>query len=169
VRDHEPLVYRLREWLNGAPMDIHILRLGEYTAARYAVGHAKGGDFQTFLDSVQEWAANLRTQGYIRIVCVVISFQWSDAQFGPLWERVNESPPPSRPPGAEIDAAFHAERLTRRVDFESAIRQSWLCLSGPIALDARVLGGNTGARAKATLLGQALRIEHHLDSASVRS
>jgi hypothetical protein len=163
--DREPLVHRLREWLNGAPMDIHILRLGEHTAARYAVGHAKGGDYQTFLDSVQEWAANLRTQGYVGIVSVVISFQWSDAQFGQSWERVDESPPPSRAAGAEIDAAFHAERLTRHVDFESAIGESWLGLSGTIALlDAKVLGGNTGAKAKATLLGQALRIEHHLDS-----
>jgi hypothetical protein len=78
---------------------------------------------------------------------------------------LDESPPPPRAAGAEIDAAFHAERLTPHVDFESAIQQSCLWLSGPIALlDAKVLGGNTAAKAKATLLGQALRIEHQVDS-----
>jgi methylase of polypeptide subunit release factors len=163
-RDHEPLIHRLREWLNGAPIDIHILRLGEHTAPRYAIGHAKGGDYQTFLDSAQEWASNLRAQGYVRIVSVVISFQWSNAAFGAPWERVDESPPPHRAAGAEIDAAFHAERLTRHVDFERAVKQSWLCLCGPIALlDAKVLSSNVGAKAQATLLGQALRIEHQLD------
>jgi hypothetical protein len=164
-RDHEPLVHRLREWLNGAPMDIHILRLGSHTAAKYAIGHSKGDDFQTFLDSIHEWAGNLRAQGYIRVVSVVISFQWSNAAFGQPWECVDESPPPQRAAGVEIESAFLAERLTRHVDFERALKDSWLGLAGPIALlDARVLDSEIGAQAKATLLGQGLRIEHQLDS-----
>jgi len=163
-RDGEPLVHRLREWLNGAPMDIHILRLREHSTMKYAIGHAKGDDYQRFLDSVGEWAGNLRAQGYIRVVSLIISFQWSDATFGPPWERVDESPPPRRAAGAEIDAAFVAERLTRHPDFEQALQQSWLSRTGSIALlDARVLGSGIHAKAKATLLGQALTIEHHLD------
>ncbi len=169
-RDDQPLARRLRERLDGAPLDIHILRLGEHTAAQYAVGHARGDDYPEFLDSVQQWAGNLRAQGYLKVVSLVISFQWSDARFGPPWERVpweriDESPPPRRGAGAEIDAAFLAERLTRHVDFEQAIKDSWLSLAGPIALlDARVLSGDVGARAKATLLGRALHMEHQLDS-----
>jgi hypothetical protein len=163
-RDEEPLVDRLREWLNGAPMDMHVLRLGEHTAMKYALGHAKGDDYQAFLDSVDEWASNLRAQGYLRVVSLVISFQWSDATLGAPWERVDESPPPHRAAGAEIDAAFLAERLTRQLDWQKMLPHTWLCRSGPIALlGARMLGSDIRAKAKATLLGRALTIEHHLD------
>jgi hypothetical protein len=163
-RDHEPLVRRLREWLDGAPMDIHILRLGEHTAVKYAIGHAKGDDYQAFLDSTHEWANNLRAQGYMRVVSVVLSFQWSDATCGPPWERVEESPSPRRAAGGEIDAAFLAERLTRHSDWQQILRHSWLRRAGPIALlEARVLGSGIRAKAKATLLGQSLTIEHQLD------
>jgi methylase of polypeptide subunit release factors len=163
-REVEPLVHRLRAWLKGAAMDIHILRLGEHSAAQYAIGHAKGDTYQGFMDSTGEWASNLRTQGYLRVVSVVISFQWSDAACGPPWERVDESPSPQRAAGAEIDAAFSAERLARRVDGVQTLRQKWLRRAGPVALlDARVLGSDLRAKTKATLLGQALRIEHQLD------
>jgi hypothetical protein len=163
-RDGEPLVHRLREWLGGAPMDIHILRLHEHSTTKYAIGHAKGDDYQAFLDSVGEWAGNLRTQGYFRVVSVILSFQWSDSTFGPPWERVDESTPPHRAAGAEIDATFLAERLTRHPDFKQEIGRSWLSRAGPIALlDARVLGSDIPAKAKATLLGQALSMEHPLD------
>jgi hypothetical protein len=145
-------------------MDIHILRLATHAAATYAIGHAKGDDFETFLGSIQEWSGNLRAQGYQRVVSVVISFQWSNPAFGPPWERVEESPPPQRAAGAEIEAAFRAERLTRHADFEGALKHSWLGLAGSIVLlDARLLGSDTDAKAKATLLGQGLRIEHPLD------
>jgi methylase of polypeptide subunit release factors len=163
-REQEPLVNRLREWLDGAPMDIYILRLSEHAAAKYAIGHAKGDNYQAFLDSIEEWARNLRAQGYIRVVSVVISFEWSDSAYGPPWERVDESPPPRRAAGAEIDAAFLAERLIRHPDFERVLKQSGVCLAGPIALlDARVLGSDIRAKAKVTLMGQALSIEHQLD------
>ncbi|MGB6386807.1 MAG: methyltransferase [Terriglobales bacterium] len=163
-RDGEPLVHRLREWLNGAAMDIHILRLGEHNAMQYAIGHAKGNDYQTFLDSADEWASNLRAQGYIRVVSLIISFQWSDAKCGSSWERVDESPPPNRAAGAEIGAAFLAERLTRRLDWQQILENSRLHRAGSIALlDARVLGSDLSAKVKAILLGKALRIEHEID------
>lgn len=163
-REHEPLVHRLREWLNGAPMDIYILRLGEYTALKYAIGHAKGNDYQAFLDSTQEWSSNLQAHGYVRMVSVIISFQWSDSSCGPPWTRVDESPPPHSTAGAQIDAAFLAERLTRSFDWQHALNYHSIHLAGPIAiLEAHVLGRDLRARAKATLLGKALTIEHQLD------
>lgn len=155
-----PITHRLREWLNGAPIDIHILRLREHTAAKYAIGHAKGDDYQTTLDSIGEWAGNLRAQGYTRVVSIVVSFQWSDPAFGPPWERVDESPPPRRAAGAEIEAAFLAERSVAHGN----LANKSLYRAGPIALlDARVLGQNLSAKAKATVLGRALSLEHQLD------
>jgi hypothetical protein len=165
-RDNEPLADRLREWLAGSPMDIHILRLREFSATKYAIGHAKGDDYDVFLDSVQSWAGNLRAQGYQRVVVVLISFQWSDPASGPPWVRVDETQAPQRAAGAEIEAAFRAERLSRRLDLPETLKHSWLRRTGPIALlDAQLLGGElrTKANAKATLLGQALPVEYQLD------
>lgn len=82
-RDGEPLVNRLREWLGGAPMDIHVLRLNEYSAAKYAIGHAKGDNYAEFLDSVRAWAGNLRAQRYERVISLLVSFQWSDLGLSP--------------------------------------------------------------------------------------
>lgn len=163
-RDGEPLVHRLREWLNGAAMDIHILRLGEHSATQYAIGHAKGNDYQAFLDSTDQWASNLRVQGYKRVVSLVISFQWSDAKCGTPWERVDESPPPLRKAGADIHATFLAERTTRHLDWPRSLSHNWVRRTGPVALfDARVLGSDLPAKIKATLLRQALRVEHQID------
>jgi SAM-dependent methyltransferase len=164
-RDGEPLVHRLRDWLDGAPIDIHVLRLGEYTASKYAIGHAKGEDYQTFLDSIDEWSANLRAQGYVRIVCVVLTFEWSDPACGPPWERVDGSPPPRRPAGSEIDAAFSAERRARRFDWQQALQQQIYISRVPnIALiEARALGNNIPPRNKAACLGLALKAEHPID------
>ena len=163
-RDGEPLLERLREWLKRAPMDIYILRLGEHTAMQYAIGHGKGETYQAFLDSIEEWAANLRAQGYIRVIPVVISFQWNSESFDAPWDRMDTAPPPRRAAGGEIEAVFLAERLTRHFDLHRFIKDSFLRLSGPIALlDARVLGSDVQARTKATSLGQALTIEHLLD------
>jgi hypothetical protein len=163
-REGEPLINRLREWLSGAPMDIHILRLREYPAAKYAIAHAKGDDYKTFLQSVDAWASNLRDQGYVRVVAVLISFQWSDPSDGQPWDRVEESKPPQRAAWKEIEAAFLAERLSRKPDLREILNHSWLRRIGPTALfDARALGSNIPASAKATLLGQALPIEYPLD------
>jgi hypothetical protein len=140
------------------------LRLSEYTAEKYAIGHSKGDDYATFLGSVQSWAANLRDQNYARVVSVLISFQWSDPASGPPWERSDQCHPPLRSAGAEIDAIFQAERLARRLDLPQVLKTAHLRRAGPIALlDARLLGGNLQANAKATLLGQPLSIEYPLD------
>jgi hypothetical protein len=163
-REGEPLVNRLREWLKGARMDIHVLRLREYPAAKYAIAHAKGDDYKAFLESVDAWASNLRDQGYIRVVAVLISFQWSNPALGPPWDRTEESKPPQRTAWKEIEAAFLAERLSRSPDLREILNRSWLRCTGPIALfDARALGSNLPASAKATPLGQALTIECPLD------
>ena len=110
-------------------------------------------------------------QGYQRVVVVLISFQWnqwSDPASGPPWVRVDETQAPQRAAGAEIEAAFQAERLSRRPDLHDTLKRSSLRRTGPIALlDAQLLGGELGLKiktnAKATLLGQALPVEHQLD------
>ena len=162
-RDGEPLLDRLRQWLAGAPIDIYALRLSDYSAADYAVAHAKGETYDEFLRSVDAWTANLRAHGFIRIAALLVSFQWSDPACGPPWQTIEDSRPPRRAAGTEIEAAFHAERLTRRPELAAALDQCRLALAGPVALlDAQVLAGNVPASARATRLGQALSIEHPL-------
>jgi hypothetical protein len=52
----------------------------------------------------------------------------------------------------------------RQLDWQQIIKDSWLIREAPIALlDAHVLGSNIPARAKASLLGRALKIDHQLD------
>lgn len=163
-REGEPITGRLREWLAGAPMDIYVLRVASHTAAQYAVGHARGDDYGAFLDSTRAWAGNLRAQGYARVVSVLVSFRWSSPASGPPWERVDESRPPQGSAGAEIEAAFLAERLARNPELRQHLEGSWLRRAGPIALfDASLLGGATPPKARATRLGQALSIEHELE------
>jgi hypothetical protein len=165
-REGEPIAVRLREWLGGAPMDIYVLRVGSHTASQYAIGHAKGGDFGSFLESTAAWAQNLRAQGFARLVSVLLAFQWSSPGRGDPWERVEESRPPQRAAGGEIEAAFLAERLARDPDLRQRIEGNWLRRADPIALfDATMLGGNVPPKARATRLGQALAIEHELDPA----
>lgn len=141
-RDGEPITGRLCEWLAGAPIDIYVLRVATHTAAQYAIGHAKGDDYGAFLDSTRAWAGNLRAQGYKRVVAVLVSFQWSSPACGPPWERTDESRPPQRSAGAEIEATFLAERLARNPELRQYLEGSWLRRADPIArLDASVLGG----------------------------
>ncbi|HLK52747.1 MAG TPA: hypothetical protein VKU42_04780, partial [Candidatus Angelobacter sp.] len=95
----------------------------------------------------------------------LISIQWSDAAYGPPWERVEECPPPQRSAWREIEAAFRAERLSRKPDIAELLQQNWVQRTGPIALlDAQALGSTLPINAKATLLGQALPMERQLDS-----
>ncbi|MGO9893450.1 MAG: methyltransferase [Bryobacteraceae bacterium] len=163
-REGEPVACRLRQWLAGAPMDIHVLRVASHTAAQYAAGHAKGGDYASFLDSARAWAANLRAQGYARVVTVLVAFQWSSPASSAPWERIDQSRPPWRSAGAEIEAAFLAERLARTPDLHRHLEGSWLRRAGPVALlEASVLGGAIAPKARATRLGQALEIEHELE------
>ncbi len=163
-RNDDPIVKRLREWLGAAPMDIYVLRLREHSAIKYAIGHARGEDYDEFLGSVQAWSSNLRAHSFARVVSLLISFQWSDPAYGPPWERVDESLPPKGPAGAEIEAAFLAERRSRDPDLAQFLKSCSLKLAGPVALfDARVMGSNLPENAKATRLGQLLTIEHQLD------
>ena len=163
-REDEPIVKRVRQWLAGAPMDIHLLRLRVQSAENYAIGHATGdGDFGVYLESVRAWADNLRAHGYARVVSVLIAFAWSQPAAGPPWDRVDESQPPRREAGKEVEAIFCRERVTR-IGAES-LDGRWVCRAGPIALfESQILGEHARTSARATLLGQALAIEHQLDS-----
>jgi len=164
-REGEPIVKRVRQWLDGARMDIHILRLRTYSAGYYAIGHAASeGGYGNYLESVGAWAANLRDQGYARIISVLIAIEWSDPAAGAPWDRVDESQPPKREAGTEVEAVFSLERMTRRNRIGEADGRR-VSRSGPIALtESRVLGPQQiPASARATLLGQALTVEHTLD------
>jgi hypothetical protein len=164
-RDDEPISDRLRGWLGGAPMDILILRLRQHSATSYAIGHAEGDyDYGAFLDSVHDWAGNLRTQGYSSIVSVLLAFQWSDASFGPPWSRSEDSQPPLSDAGAEVEAMFIAERMARKPDLHETLECSRVRRTGPIGLvETRVLGSELRANAQAQLLGKKLPIFQWLD------
>ncbi len=165
-RGDEPLADRLREWLGGAAMDIHILRLRENSAANYAIGHADGADtYAAFLDSVHDWAGNLKTQGYTRIVSVLLAFEWSDTAAGRPWTRTENPQSLHVNAGNEVEAAFANERLVRQPNFPELLERGRVCRAGPIALlEARVLGRNVRANAQAELLGKALPILQTLDA-----
>jgi hypothetical protein len=163
-REGEPIVRRVRQWLEGAPMDIQLLRVRVQSAENYAIGHATGdADFGVYLESVRAWADNLRAHRYVRVVSVLIAFAWSDPAAGPPWDRVDESQPPRREAGKEVEAIFCRER-TARTGAE-ALDGRWVGRAGPIAMfESQILGEPVCAAARATLLGQALAIEHQLDS-----
>jgi hypothetical protein len=164
-RDDEPIAARLRGWLGGAPMDILILRLREHSATNYAIGHAEGDhDYGAFLDSVHDWADNLRTQGYSSIVSVLLAFQWSDQAFGPPWTLSEDSQPPLSDAGTEVEAMFIAERMARKPNLHKILEHSRVRRAGPIGLmESRVLGSELRANAQAQLLGKTLPIFQWLD------
>ncbi len=164
-RDDESISDRLRGWLGGAPMDILILRLRVHSATNYAIGHAEGDyDFGAFLDSVHSWADNLRTQGYSRIVSVLLVFQWSDPAFGPPWTRSEEAELPLCDAGSEVEAIFNAERMARKPNLQRLLEHSRVRRAGPIGLmEARMLGSKLHANAQAKLLGKSLPVSQWLD------
>jgi SAM-dependent methyltransferase len=158
-RDGEPLERRLRQWLDGAPMAIHVLRLRTHSVQAYALGHADGADQEALLDSVDRWAGNLRRQGYQRVVSVLLAFQWSE----PAWCREDEAQPPRREAGEEVAAVFRAERLARDPGLGAKLRAGRIARTGPVALlDASALGAAAAPTAQARLAGQAMPVEHAL-------
>ncbi|BDU73650.1 methyltransferase [Mesoterricola silvestris] len=158
-REGEPLEDRLRGWLDGAPMALHILRLRVHPAQAYAIGHAQGDDNPTFLASVGRWHANLRAQGYDRIVSVLLAFQWSDDP----WTRVDEALAPARDAGGELEALFAAQRLARDPGLRQRLEGGRVALAGPVALlEARALGMRVPPTTQARLAAQAMPVEHPL-------
>jgi len=159
-REDESLSDRLRVWLNGAPMDILILRLGENSATSYAIGHADSDDdYDAFLNSVHDWSNNLRKQGYTKIISVLLTFQWSNPTLGTPWTRIEESQPPNSDASAEVESMFLAERMARQPNLYEMIEKRQMHRTGHIGLmEARVLGSELRANAQAQLLGKALPI-----------
>jgi SAM-dependent methyltransferase len=159
-RDGESLELRLRHWLGGAPMNIHVLRLRCHAAQTYAIGHAEGDDYPAFLDSVGRWAANLKAQGFDRVVSVLVAFQWSEAP----WFRMDEADPPKREAGSEVQAVFEAERISRDPDLPERLKAAKVARTGPVALlEAHALGSRVPSTLKARLAGVAMPIEHTLE------
>jgi methylase of polypeptide subunit release factors len=160
-REGEPIIQRVREWLDGAPMDIYILRLRTYSAGYYAIGHASAdGDYGAYLESVGAWAANLRKQDYKQVVSVLIAFAWSDPAAGAPWDRVDEAQPPRRAAGAEVEEVFSRQRRNRAQDGWRVRRSDQIALT-----ESRLLGSQIPGAARATLLGRALTVEHSLNPA----
>lgn len=164
-RDGEFLSDRLRVWIGDAPIDIHILRLREYSSASYAIGHAVGEDYGTFLESVDDWSRNLRVQGYSRVVSVLLAFQWSDSNFGQPWTWSEVSEPPLHDDaGVEIEETFFAERLARHPDLHKFLERGRIRRAARIKLfEAGMLGDDLHIQTQAQLLGKALSIQQWLN------
>ena len=167
-RENESLSDRLRAWLGGAPMDIYMLRLREHSASSYAIGHAGDSSsnetFENFLNSVQAWAANLRKQGYSRVVSVLLAFQWSEQDSGTPWTLVEESSAPVKNAGNEVEAAFAAERLVRKLNFREQLKISHLRRATPLGLlEARSLGAQLPPSTQVNQLGKAFSIRQMLN------
>jgi hypothetical protein len=160
-RDGEPLEDRLRQWLGDAPMAIHVLRLRIHSAQTYAIGHADGEDQVAYLASVGRWAANLKAQGYTRVVSVLLAFQWSASP----WTRVDEAHAPHREASAEWEAILAAETLARDPALRERLLNGRVARSGPVALmDVTALGAQVPPATQARLAGLAMPLEHALDA-----
>lgn len=157
----ESLEPRFRQWLQGAPFDIHVLRLRYIPAQTYAIGHAHGEDYAAFLDSVGAWAANLKAHGYHRVISVLLTFQWSEAP----WYRVDEAfPPASFRAGEELTDLLSAERLVRAPGLRERLAAGKVLRTGPVALTARrVLGAHVLPVLEARRLGQAMAVDQLLN------
>jgi hypothetical protein len=159
-RDGESLEDRLRAWLGGAPMDIHVLRLRAHSAQAYATGHAEGDDYPAFLDSVASWAGNLRTQGYARVVSVLLTFRWSEAP----WFRMDQAQPPLRDAGPELEVILEAERTAGLPEAGPPLDAATVQRAGPVFIQAtRTLGAQVPPSLQARLAGRALPLDHALD------
>ncbi len=165
-REGKSLLDRLRSWLKGAPLDILVLRLRTHSAANYAISHAGGDDsYEEFFASVDEWAANLSSQGYTHISSVLIAFKWSDPSCGEPWGRVEDVAPPSVDMGYAIEEIFAAERLSRSVDLREILESRKICRLRNIGLlEASQLGNTSDTKAQAQLLGVPLSIGRWLDA-----
>jgi SAM-dependent methyltransferase len=159
-REHEPLDRRLREWLDGAAMDILILRIREHSAPSFAIGHADNDDnYDTFLSSVHNWSNNLRNQGYTRIVSVLLTFKWSDPTLGEPWTRIEESQPPHSNASTEIEAILLAEYMACKPNLYEMLEVSRMCRAVPIGMmESIVLGSELSPNVQAKLLGKNLSI-----------
>jgi carbamoyltransferase len=164
--ESELLTDRLRSWLNGAPLDILVLRLRTHSAANYAISHASGDDsYEEFFTSVDEWATNLSSQGYTHISSVLIAFKWSDPSCGEPWERIEDVTPPSADMWYAIEEIFAAERLSRLSNLREVLESRKIRRLGNIGLlEGSQLGNTAGMKAQAQLLGAPLAIGKWLDA-----
>jgi Methyltransferase small domain len=158
-------VDRLRSWLNGAPMDILILNLHQDSAASYATGHASGDDsFDEYLKSVNNWAGNLRTQGFTKIISAIIVIEWSNLILGQPWTRIEDAGQPHDNCADEIEEILLALRLSRSSDLVSILEHARIKLSGSIGLvEAMVIGSDVHPKAQVQLLEKRLPILRWID------
>jgi len=163
--DSDRLEQRLRTWLGNAPIDVHVARLRNHSAEAYAIGHAKGEDCGSFIESVGRWANNLKLHGYSRVVSVLLAFKWSHTS---PWTRVDDARPPTREVGEEIAALFEVERFVREPDLKVQLRAKSFVRTGPLALfEARTLGAPVAPKCVARLFGLSMSVEHALDQLEI--
>ena len=165
-REGETLIERLRTWLNGAPMDILILRLRTHSASVYATGHASAdGTYGEHLEDVDRWASNLRAHGYVQIASVLIAFKWSDSACGEPWGRIEDIAPPTCDIGFAIEDIFTVERFLRSPNLFETLKNQKIYRAGKIGLlEARELGGAGAPKAQAQLLGTPIAFGKWLDA-----
>jgi hypothetical protein len=141
-------------------MDVHVLRVRVHPAQAYALGHAEGDDYPAFLESVDRWHANLRAQGYDRVVSVLLVFRWNEAP----GSRVDEVHPPSREAAQDLVSLLEAEALARDPGLPERLRAGALVRTAPVALlEAKALGSATPPVVQARLAGRAMPVEHTLN------
>lgn len=164
--ESNPISERLRIWLNGAPMDIIIIRLREHSASSFAIGHADvDDDYGGFLNSVNDWYSNLKTQGFTKIVSILITLKWSVPEYGAPWTREEETTQIQNHAGKEIEEMFIAEKTVRHPEFYKLLLNSKLCRANPIGImDANILGNASYTSCQAKLLGKAIPINRLLNN-----
>ncbi|HEY4012979.1 MAG TPA: methyltransferase [Polyangiaceae bacterium] len=159
-REGETLMSRVRAWLRDTRMNVHVLRLRVHSAQTYAIAHASGDDPEAILASVGRWSKNLADHGYVRVVSVLLAFQWSDDP----WSREDEALPPARDAAHEWEAIFAAESLSRDPALKDRLKAGRVARTTPIALtETRGLGVHLPAVMQARALGPAIAVEHGLD------
>ncbi|MBL8025173.1 MAG: methyltransferase [Fibrobacteres bacterium] len=155
---------RVRGWLRDAPINLHVLKFRIFPAAVYAIGHGAGDNFNELLESVDDWASNLRQQGYSRVVAVLLTFQWSDSVNGSPWNRTDEAYPPRDNCGDIISKIFDIENKISSHRFQAELESKKFSRIAPVILNEnRVLGGNLTQVSKGFLSKQPLSVEYSLD------
>jgi methylase of polypeptide subunit release factors len=115
-REGESYLERVRRWLNGANLNLHVLKLGEDTVDQYAMAQARvpfGDDYGKYAAELKAWIDNLRAQRFHRVLGLVLTFEWNEEGANAPWTREDEAKPPRRAIGAEIARILLGKKRSR--------------------------------------------------------
>ncbi len=125
-RDGESYLERVRRWLSGANMNLHVLKMGEQDVEDYAIAQARpalgdaaggatsGDAYARYAQGLKAWVDNLKAQRFSRIVHLVITLEWNEEGTNPPWTREDESKPPRRAIGQELGRVIQAKKRSRQ-------------------------------------------------------